>query len=767
MNLRSGILLTTLLFLIVVPTTTLHAEAVVTAGTNYNWAEVISLEDVSTTISIDGQVAITTIDQTFYNQTSSSDALYHFPLPPNATITGLGVWQGESIYYFDLTPQPDDSGHGGSSNMPTDLRDFLGRNPFVAPLHELPEQDAFTIRLEYAELMHYSFGIYSLNYPLGVEPSYINGPINDFSCLIEVSSPRAIENIQLDNFDGEILYQTPDSVAILISEDFLQPYEDMPFTMSVDQQDVGMWLMPHTDTIREERHFLAVLEPGNISDDEILQKSFTFVLDKSGSMADNNRIAEAREAAIYCIQHLAETDLFNLITFSDFVDTWQSEPVVASPANVADAVSFIHGLNATGWTRFNDAMVTALNQPVPDGVANQILVLSDGLPTAGETNLAQILTNIRTNNVHNASIFTVGVGPEGVSDLDFLRLIAYENHGNSIYLAPGTGDISESIATFFNQFASPVITDIAVNFGDVGAYEIYPPGPYHIFVGSQTVIAGMYTTPMSTDISVTGTIADHDTTITYGPFDFPDISADYEFVPRMWAIRKIDYWLAWMAVHGEDEETIEMIIDLSIRYGILTPYTSYETDFPTALGEELALTARTTPEGNRLIWHTPAGILNATYDVYRRSLDGQAWMKLNDTPVTSTTFFDRTAIPEVGYVYRVVMHGEDVESVVEEIRVDGEKKAVFALESVHPNPFNERTQVRFQLALDSRVRIDVYDILGRQVATLHDGMATTGRHAVSLDASRLSSGLYFLRMQATSLDGSGTSSRIARITLVK
>lgn len=769
MKQRSGILVIAMLLLFGL-VGNLHAEAVVTAGTNYNNTTILPLRDFSTTIIVNDQVATTIIDQTFYNREDFADAQYHYPLPSRATITGFGIYINDEIEYFDLTPSPDDSGHGGSSNMPADLRDFLGPNPFVAPLSNVPVEEYFTLRLEYTELMDYSFGSYSLIYPARTAP-FQSTDLVDMNIDIFVSSQRAIQTINIDGYNAIIQHQTADSAAVHLEEHFFTADEDVSFSMSVDQEDVGMWVMATHAENAERGHFLAVLEPGEVTPGEISQKTFTFIIDRSGSMA-GNKIREAKQAAIYCIEHLQPGDFFNLISFASEVTQWQGEPLQVNPTNIASASEYINSIIAEGSTNLNGAMLAALNQEMGDNTANQILLLSDGYPTAGVTSVPAILQNISEANDQDVSIFTVGVGPignYGEGGLEFLQLIAYENNGLPLHIVPGTVDISDAISDFFLRFASPVLTNVSLSFGELQVIsdEVYPRSPYNLFAGWQTVITGEYIGAGSHTIEVNATVSGHDTTIVYGPFDFPEVSDDFAFVPRMWAIEKIDYWLAWMAANGEDDEIVDMIIELSILYGILTPYTSYDTDFPTAMGDELALAARTTTDGNYLSWHAPAGMQDVSYDIYRRSLDGQAWIKLNGTPVTSTTFFDRTAVPGVGYVYRVVMRGDDVKAVVEEIRVDGEKQASFELESIHPNPFNERTQVRFQLATDSRVRIDVYDILGRQVATLHDGTATTGRHAVSLDASRLSSGLYFLRMQATSLDGSGTSSRMARITLVK
>ena len=57
-------------------------------------------------------------------------------------------------------------------------------------------------------------------------------------------------------------------------------------------------------------------------------------------------------------------------------------------------------------------------------------------------------------------------------------------------------------------------------------------------------------------------------------------------IPRLWATRKIGYLLNQIRLHGPDQETIDQIVKLSIRYGIVTPYTSYLVTEDMALGAE-------------------------------------------------------------------------------------------------------------------------------------------------------------------------------------
>jgi hypothetical protein len=74
----------------------------------------------------------------------------------------------------------------------------------------------------------------------------------------------------------------------------------------------------------------------------------------------------------------------------------------------------------------------------------------------------------------------------------------------------------------------------------------------------------------------------------------------------------------------------------------------------------------------------------------------------------------------------------------------------YRLEQNYPNPFNPTTVVSIQLPVASRVKLVVYDILGREVTVLIDERKTPGRYSVDFDGSRLASGIYLLRMSAGS-----------------
>jgi len=71
----------------------------------------------------------------------------------------------------------------------------------------------------------------------------------------------------------------------------------------------------------------------------------------------------------------------------------------------------------------------------------------------------------------------------------------------------------------------------------------------------------------------------------------------------------------------------------------------------------------------------------------------------------------------------------------------------FALEQNYPNPFNPMTTIRFDVPEASRVSLAIYDMLGRRIASLVDGVLWAGAHAASFDARSLPSGNYIYRLE--------------------
>jgi len=169
-----------------------------------------------------------------------------------------------------------------------------------------------------------------------------------------------------------------------------------------------------------------------------------------------------------------------------------------------------------------------------------------------------------------------------------LDSLAQEHHGASTYVIPGES-LDEVLSSFYARVSTPVLMDLQLDFGNMVTYDLYPNPLPDLFAGSQIVVVGRYRGGGRSDITLTGSLDDRIQTFTFPEQQFAAESADSEnlsSIPRLWATRKIGYLLNQIRLNGPDQELIDQIVRLSIRFGIVTPYTSYLVTESLPLGTE-------------------------------------------------------------------------------------------------------------------------------------------------------------------------------------
>jgi hypothetical protein len=85
----------------------------------------------------------------------------------------------------------------------------------------------------------------------------------------------------------------------------------------------------------------------------------------------------------------------------------------------------------------------------------------------------------------------------------------------------------------------------------------------------------------------------------------------------------------------------------------------------------------------------------------------------------------------------------------------------FSLSQNYPNPFNPTTRISFNVPITSEVTLTVFDVVGREIASLASGIYQPGKYEATFDASPLSSGFYFAKLTA------GTFTSVRKMLLIK
>jgi Ca-activated chloride channel family protein len=156
-----------------------------------------------------------------------------------------------------------------------------------------------------------------------------------------------------------------------------------------------------------------------------------------------------------------------------------------------------------------------------------------------------------------------------------LDRLAQDNHATSDYVRPSE-DIEVKVSSFYKKVSHPILTDIKLSFDDVEAYDLYPKEFPDIFKGSQLLVLGKYKNGAHDKATLTGSTQGTTSRFAYDV----DFEQDHrnDFIPRLWATRRIGYLIDELRLHGHSKELVDEVVRLSKKYGIITEYTSFLVD---------------------------------------------------------------------------------------------------------------------------------------------------------------------------------------------
>jgi hypothetical protein len=177
--------------------------------------------------------------------------------------------------------------------------------------------------------------------------------------------------------------------------------------------------------------------------------------------------------------------------------------------------------------------------------------------------------------------------------------------------------------------------------------------------------------------------------------------------------------------------------------------------------ELTAFHAFTTEEGVDLMWSTASETELDAWEI-ERCLTGSnnfavlAHLHAQNSAIGGNyTYYDRLGVNGSTYDYRLVDISMDgtrtVHDAIESASYgsfDAGRVTEYELTDAYPNPFNPSTTIRYSLPENGLVSIIVYDVSGREVATLVNSQHDAGRYSVTFNGANLSSGTYFYRMTA-------------------
>lgn len=549
----------------------------------------LPVKSININTKIEGQIATTHLEQVFRNDTPYTlEGTYFFPIPETASIVEFAIWEnGKKLVgevrtreearriYDEIVRRQRDPG----------LLEYAGKDLFQASIFPIPPNSDKKLEMTYTEVLKAESGTVAYRYPLGTGKNLWirqqnenrnvtnNQQFGTVSGKIEIVGKEALRNVYSPSHQIDINRKGEKSAAV--SFETRGNDNDFQLFYGLSNNDFGMSLMTYREAGKDGYFLLMVSPKDNITESELVNKDIVFVLDTSGSMAEEGKIEKARNALLFGIRTLREGDRFNVINFAGEEHLMETKPIEANSSGKKRGEEFVKNLKPTGGTNINDALKAALKQFDSSDRPKMLVFMTDGLPTVGESNIEKIINNAKQIKVDGLRLFTFGVGYDVNTVL--LDKLAAENNGTADYVEPKE-DLEVKVGNFFTKVNSPVLTDLELDFGRLQTDLMYPRKFSDIFKGTQLTIIGRYKNSSDIDnltLRLSGRAGKENRVFNYTNLDFPLRAEKNDFLPRLWATRRVGWLIEQIRMNGDNKELRDEVVDLGTRYGIVTPYTSY------------------------------------------------------------------------------------------------------------------------------------------------------------------------------------------------
>ena len=540
------------------------------------------------------QVAKVQMAQTFRNVSRRTlETQFLFPLPDGVAINGLTLIVDGKELPGELKPKDQARREYEAivrKQKDPALLEYMGQGLFRTSVFPIPAGQQRRVEIRYTQVLKSDSGLVDFTLPLGTV-KHTGQPIDQLTITVRVKSKDELKNVYSPTHDFDITRANDNkAVCKLTLKNVTQP-DDTRLMYGVRGGEFGMNLVSYQpDEDGEQGYFMLLASPKvKTKKGQVMPKTVLFVVDRSGSMS-GEKIDQARSSLRLMINQLGPKDTFNIVSYSSDVDTFRPELELVSDDTRKAALSYVEDIYSGGGTNINDALTAALKQLQDNDRPTYVLFFTDGLPTVGVKNSNAIAASVKQANKVNARIFSFGVGYDVNSRL--LDRLSKEQRGHSIYVKP-TEDIEVAASNLFRKVSAPAMTDIALGFSGANydapgklVTRVYPSELADMFRGEQLIVVGRYRKSTPVKVTLAGKVAGKSRKMKLETkFGNCDETRHNQFVETLWATRRIGEIIDELDLKGQNKELVNELVALSLKHGIMTPYTSFLADENLSFGD--------------------------------------------------------------------------------------------------------------------------------------------------------------------------------------
>jgi Ca-activated chloride channel homolog len=552
----------------------------------------IPLEHTTIMIDVVGPLAEASVIQRYRNTHSVPlDALYVFPLPTEAAVSGFELQVGARLIRGALRPRAEaDAAFATAAERGADAALLSRQRPnlFSIELANLQPGELVEARLRFFSRVPFDDGWFSLAIPTVVLPRYLPagtpaGPEQGAVPLLPEGASGHTLSLRVSLDLGRRAELEARGFACNIAEERGRSVVSLRDPAAVPDRDAVLRYRPAGEGYAAAAFaYRAAGRPGAAllmltpralpAPTEVLPRELLFVFDRSGSMGGES-IAQARNALRACLRALNPADTFNIFPFDNVVEQLAPTPQPFTQQAIDAADRFIAGIDARGGTEIARALSAALAQPRDPARLRVVVFLTDGA-VGNEGHVLRALAD----QLNEARVFAFGVG--SAVNRFLLDRLATIGRGSAEYILPGE-PIEPAVQRFQRRAALPLLRDLRVDWGAAAVSEALPEPLPDLYAGQPLVLLARYGGPR--DQQATITVSGRTAQGSYSeqleldlPAETPDRGGAWAALPQLWAQARLDAL--------EDEARLDRsratALDaeaaaLALEHGLLSAHTAF------------------------------------------------------------------------------------------------------------------------------------------------------------------------------------------------
>lgn len=534
---------------------------------------VLEIVDHDVKVTINNGIAVTEVTQVFHNtEKRQVEALYTFPVPKGASVANFSMWiNGKEMIGEVLEKQRAREIYNSYKQKRRDpgLLEQKDYKTFEMRIFPIAPEANQKVSITYYQELNFDHDWATYVYPLATtaDSSADRRVHGRFSVNLDIKSVVPIATVESPSHSSDFLMVDHSE---LYREASLEKRDgdlarDVVLAFKVSRPVTGLDLIT-SSTKEDDGYFALTLRAGSELEKVQTGSDYVFILDISGSMANQGKLSSSVNSLATFIKALGPEDRFEVITFNRIPVSLFDKLAEAQTDNFSAAETFLASQEAKGGTALEPALSAAYRYATPDRTLNTV-VLSDGMTEQAERRILMEMIKARPANVR---VFCIGVGNE--INRSLLKQLAEDAGGLAAFLSQGD-DFRRQAQAFVRKLMHPVATNLAINISGLDTYDIEPERLPNLYYGMPITVYGRYKGAGTAQIELKADVNGRPITSTI-ELAFPEEDANNPEIERMWA------WHRMEQLQGKndtirDQKLIDEIVRLGEEYSITSEYTSF------------------------------------------------------------------------------------------------------------------------------------------------------------------------------------------------